>query len=211
MGDAEYMAIRSRCTYCKRPLKVCYCHLCREIDNKTPVLLLQHPDETKKALNTARIIALNLTRSAIWQGVDFSFENITQWFDAAHADSWTLLYPGSAAQPLTHFKQTYPVDKQVGILLLDGTWRNAREIYLRNSWMHSVMQVGIEVHEKSRYRIRKAPKEGCLSTVEAVCQALDCLEPELSTETMNACFEYLIDTQIRCMGEEVYRRHYDRP
>ena len=56
---------RSLCTRCSHPTTTCYCHTLRSVTNDWPVLILQHPNEAKHALGTARIAALSLTTCII--------------------------------------------------------------------------------------------------------------------------------------------------
>ncbi|MNY64412.1 DTW domain protein [compost metagenome] len=60
----------------------------------------------------------------------------------------------------------------------------------------------------SRYRLRKAPGAGALSTVEAIVQALQTLEAPVSFEPLLKPFEALIEGQIAAMGEEVFQRNH---
>jgi DTW domain-containing protein YfiP len=60
----------------------------------------------------------------------------------------------------------------------------------------------------SRYRLRKAPGPGALSTVEAIVQALQTLEAPTSFEPLLKPFEALIEGQIAAMGEEVFLRNH---
>ena len=60
----------------------------------------------------------------------------------------------------------------------------------------------------SRYRLRKAPGPGALSTVEAIVQALQVLEAPTSFAALLKPFEALIDGQIAAMGEEVFQRNH---
>ena len=60
----------------------------------------------------------------------------------------------------------------------------------------------------SRYRLRKAPGPGALSTVEAIAQALQVLEAPQSFDALLQPFEALIEGQIAAMGEQTYRRNH---
>jgi DTW domain-containing protein YfiP len=60
----------------------------------------------------------------------------------------------------------------------------------------------------SRYRLRKAPEPGALSTVEAIAQALQTLETPVSFEALLRPFEALIEGQIAAMGEAVFQRNH---
>lgn len=60
----------------------------------------------------------------------------------------------------------------------------------------------------SRYRLRKAPGEGALSTIEAIAAALDELEAPRTHEALLKPFDALIEGQIAAMGEDTYRRNH---
>ena len=56
---------RQRCERCIRPVAHCLCSLISLLPSRTRVLVIQHPDETKHALNTARFVALGLENSQL--------------------------------------------------------------------------------------------------------------------------------------------------
>ena len=60
----------------------------------------------------------------------------------------------------------------------------------------------------SRYRLRKAPQPGALSTLEAIVETLARLEPERRFDALLRPFEALIDGQIAAMGEQTYQRNH---
>jgi DTW domain-containing protein len=62
----------------------------------------------------------------------------------------------------------------------------------------------------SRYRLRKAPMPGALSTIEAIVEALEILEAPARFDALLKPFEALIEGQIAAMGEETFRRNHQR-
>lgn len=59
---------RARCKRCLRPVPHCLCALIPQLDSRTRVLILQHPDEAGHALNTARLAALGLINAQLRVG-----------------------------------------------------------------------------------------------------------------------------------------------
>jgi len=51
---------RDTCYRCFRPLGSCLCDVIPAIDNRIPVLILQHARERTHPFNTARLVALGL-------------------------------------------------------------------------------------------------------------------------------------------------------
>ncbi|MBD9499889.1 tRNA-uridine aminocarboxypropyltransferase [Pseudomonas sp. BGr12] len=191
---------RARCPRCERPLNHCLCALIPHLDNRTRVLLLQHPSEVGHALNTARLAALGLVNAELLVGEDFSGLDLSAW-DAC------LLFPGESAVALAELA-AQPVDKPRLLVVPDGTWRKARKLLHLNPNLAALPRVVLPEGLTSRYRLRKAPAEGALSTIEAVVHALDALDAPQSHADLLRPFDALIEGQIAAMGEETFLRNH---
>ena len=116
--------------------------------------------------------------------------------------------PADDAQPLQAYASS---DAPLLLVVPDGTWRKARKMLHLNPLLAALPRVTLAEGGVSRYRLRKAPGPGALSTVEAIVQALQVLEAPTSFEALLKPFEALIDGQIAAMGDEVFQRnHGDR-
>jgi DTW domain-containing protein YfiP len=81
-----------------------------------------------------------------------------------------------------------------GIILLDGTWSQAKALWWRNAWMLKCKRVVLGPKLPSRYgRLRREPRDDGLSTIEAAAMLLARLErkPEIET-ALHATFERLL-------------------
>jgi DTW domain-containing protein YfiP len=177
------------------------CALIPSLTSETQVLILQHPSETAHALNTARLAALGLRNAELLVGESFS-----ALADDGHANY--LLFPGPDAVPLESL-----VDSTTPLRLVvpDGTWRKARKLLHVNLELAALPRVSLPAGLVSRYRLRKAPEPGALSTLEAIVTALNILEGDGRFDALLRPFEALIEAQIQAMGAEVYQRnHGDR-
>ncbi|WPN96832.1 tRNA-uridine aminocarboxypropyltransferase [Pseudomonas sp. MUP55] len=193
---------RPQCPRCLRPTTHCLCALIPSLDSRTRVLLLQHPSEVNHALNTARLAALGLNNAQLVVGE--VFEDLATLLNPPGYQA-RLLFPADDAQPL----QTYgPGDQPLLLVVPDGTWRKARKLLYLNPLLAALPRVSLADGSVSRYRLRKAPGPGALSTVEAIAQALQLLEAPTSFEPLLKPFEALIEGQIAAMGEEVFRRNH---
>ena len=193
---------RARCERCLRPAGHCLCALIPRLDNRTRVLLLQHPSEAGHALNTARLAALGLAKAELRVGEDFSD------LDLSAEDAW-LLFPGENAIPLAELAAR-PATRPRLLVVPDGTWRKARKLLHLNPNLAALPRVVLPEGLTSRYRLRKAPAEGALSTIEAVVHALNALDAPQSFDALLRPFEALIDGQIAAMGEDVFVRNHRR-
>ncbi|MEK0364543.1 tRNA-uridine aminocarboxypropyltransferase [Pseudomonas sp. CBC3] len=190
---------RPRCPRCQRPLKQCLCALIPSLVSETEVLILQHPSETGHALNTARLAALGLTSAELRVGERFD--------DLPVSDSREsyLLFPGDDAVSLA---QLAAEDRPLRLVVPDGTWRKARKLLHLNPALASLPRVALPEGLTSRYRLRKAPMPGALSTLEAIVVALNALEGAGRFDALLRPFEALIETQIDAMGAEVFQRNH---
>lgn len=193
---------RPQCPRCLRPITHCLCALIPSLDSRTRVLLLQHPSEVNHALNTARLAALGLVNAELVVGE--VFEDLQALLNPPGYQP-RLLFPAEDAQPLQAYT---PSDEPLLLVVPDGTWRKARKLLHLNPLLAALPRVTLAEGAVSRYRLRKAPGPGALSTVEAIVQALQVLEAPTLFEPLLKPFEALIDGQIAAMGQEVYRRNH---
>ena len=64
-----------------------------------------------------------------------------------------------------------------GVVLLDGTWSQAKALWWRNAWMLKCQRVILGPSAPSRYgKLRKEPRRDGLSTLEAAAMLLGSLE-----------------------------------
>lgn len=193
---------RARCERCLRPADHCLCPLIPVLPSRTRVLLLQHPSEVNHALNTARLAALGLSHAQLIVGE--VFEDLPTLLNRPGYRA-RLLFPADDAQPLQAYGAT---DEPMLLVVPDGTWRKARKLLHLNPLLAALPRVTLAAAAPSRYRLRKAPGPGALSTIEAVVQALQVLEAPASFEPLLRPFEALIEGQIAAMGEDTYQRNH---
>ena len=195
---------RVQCLRCLRPQTHCLCELIPQLESRTRVLLLQHPSEVNHALNTARLAALGLTNAELRVGE--VFDDLAALLNRPGYRT-RLLFPGDDTQLLqTDMSQ----DEHLPLLLVvpDGTWRKARKLLHLNPLLAQLPRVTLPEGAVSRYRLRKAPGPGALSTLEAIVQALEILEAPTSFAPLLRPFEALIEGQIEAMGADTYQRNH---
>jgi len=195
---------RPQCPRCLRPQTHCLCPLIPRLDSRTRVLLLQHPSEVNHALNTARLAALGLINAELIVGE--VFDDLPTLLNRPGYQA-RLLFPADDAQPMQAYE---PTDEPLLLVVPDGTWRKARKMLHLNPLLAALPRVTLAEGGVSRYRLRKAPGPGALSTVEAIVQALQTLEAPASFEALLKPFEAMIEGQIAAMGEETFQRNHNR-
>jgi len=179
------------CSACDRLSEYCVCEFITKISTKTKILILQHPQEPGVDIGTTPIIRTTFPKAIIRTGL--SWPNLKKAVGAeAENARWGVLYLGSVhVENLAKDRVIFVVDKKgapiespgpilkrlEGIVLLDGTWSQAKTLWWRNAWLLKLPRLVLRPTRRSLYdQIRKEPRKGCLSTVETVGEVLTALE-----------------------------------
>jgi len=133
-------------------------------------------------VGTARFARLGLPSSALRVGVDFSQDPVCRAALGA-APAPYLLFPGPQAVDVGLLPKTGPL----ALVVLDGTWAQARKLLRANPRLLHLPRVAFSPRQPSRYQIRKQPQDFCVSTIEALAEVLQAVEPE------NGPFSGLLD------------------
>ncbi len=211
------------CENCHKRLELCVCADIKQQSPRTRVVILQHPQEPDKDLGSARIAQLALKGADLRVGL--SWPNLKKAIDGKAAapsadvprnDRWAVLYLGSGIKqaskpaPGLHFvtKTGAPVPtrpEQVGkalppldgLIVLDGTWSQAKTLWWRNAWLLKLRRAILVPKQPSLYKeLRREPRRECLSTIETIAEALDGLgeNPAVSAE-LRRTFARLLERQ----------------
>lgn len=186
------------CPRCQKRLALCVCEGIEPIDNKIGLMILQHPQEQDKDLGTARLAALHFANAAFRIGL--SWPSLPKALGRpVDPGRWAVLYLGSARP------ETFPEDEEVvlldakgaalpdqqrglaeirGVIVLDGSWSQAKTLWWRNAWMLRAKRVALNPKRPSMYgKLRREPRREALSTLESVGLLMARLErrPEIAT------------------------------
>jgi DTW domain-containing protein YfiP len=207
-GDASAADPDPECPHCRKPPALCVCDGIVRIDNKVSLIILQHPQEQDRELGTARLAALHCKDALLKIGL--SWPSLSKILGrSTDPQRWAILYLGSAkASALLPERDLVVVNRNgnavdhqdaalreiEGIILLDGTWSQAKALWWRNAWMLKCKRVVLGPGRPSRYgRLRREPRSDGLSTIEAAAMLLARLEQKPEIETaLNASFERLL-------------------
>jgi DTW domain-containing protein len=155
------------------------------------VLVLQHPQERRHALATAPAMVAQLRRARLVAGL--SWPNLARALgQEADPRRWGVLYLGSAlpkalgrerevivlgrgGEPMA---DPAPVLKRLdGIVLLDGSWKEAKTLWWRNPWLLKLHRLVVSPPAPARIgHLRREPRREALSTIEAAALVLRRLE-----------------------------------
>ena len=194
------------------------------IDNRLFVLILQHPQEKREALATAAVTRALLNRAELVVGL--SWPNLGRALGClVDAKRWAVLYLGSARparfglrhEVIALDRRGEPATDQEamlkgidGVVVLDGTWKEAKTLWWRNPWLLKLRRLVLNPQRQSRYgRIRREPRREALSTLEAAALLLSHLDggPEVAAALLGALDRLLAEVSppAHLGGEPVSR------
>jgi DTW domain-containing protein YfiP len=202
-------AVVEDCPRCGKPLTLCVCQDIQPIDNKIALLVLQHPQEQDKALGTARLTTLHFKNAVFKTGL--SWPSLTKALGrAADPKRWATLYlgsadpamiaPGQGVVALDAKGNLLPMQDMAladieGVIVLDGTWSQAKTLWWRNAWLLKSKRVVLDPRRPSLYgKLRREPRREGLSTLESAGMLIAHLEKRGEIETaLLATFSKLLD------------------
>ncbi|MEI8656885.1 tRNA-uridine aminocarboxypropyltransferase [Vibrio sp. Hal054] len=194
------------CSQCGKARKACICDSIVALDSQVELIILQHPTEEHRPMGTARILSLSLANSRLLVGEDFREHGELNQLLAEPDVEHFVLYPSDVS--LSAADVALPIEKKIRIILLDGTWKKAFKMWQLNTQLHHLPCLHLPEDLKGNYRIRKAPSENALSTVEAGFHVLSMMQPEKDFSPLLDVFEAMIDYQIQQMPAGVFERNY---
>jgi DTW domain-containing protein YfiP len=199
----------AECPHCQKPMPLCICDSVTPIENRLGLLILQHPQEQDRALGTARLTARHFADATVRVGLSWPSLAKALGRPVENAARWAVLYLGSArAADLDAEGEVVALNRKggvaenqrailgklEGVVLLDGTWSQAKALWWRNPWMLKCQRVILNPAHPSRYgRLRREPRRDGLSTIEATATILGDLErrPDIAA-TLHASFERML-------------------
>lgn len=205
------------CPRCAKPPALCICDRVEPVDTRLRVVILQHPQENDALLGTARLVTLTLPRAEVRIGLSWpSLAGALRMPGASH-ERWAVLAVTKlpeAVQAVARREGVALVDRHgalldrrthrlEGILVLDGSWSQAKTLWWRNPWLLKLPRLALVPREPSMYgRLRREPRRDRVSTLEAIAEVLPALgEPEAARSSLRRLFRTLLQ-RARDAGAE---------
>ena len=196
-------APREQCYTCRRVKKHCLCGSVKPFDTRTRFVILMHEEEAKRQrTGTGRLARLCLTNAELLVGVDFSGNGRVNALLADPAYEPFVLYPGPQAVSFKTLRGALPAGKAPLIFVIDGTWRTAKSLLNKSRNVRALPRLSFDGSYLSRFRIKRQPREYCVSTIEAIYYL--CKEAEEAgyertggrKEALMSVFGELVDIQL---------------
>lgn len=161
------------------------------------ILVLQHPQEQDVLLGTAQLLAASLPSAKVVVGLSWRNLKHALGEDEVDGKRWAVLFPdreATGAGVTTPRGAVLDPTALEGIVVLDGTWSQAKTLYWRNPWLKKLARMSLEPAQPSIYgRLRAEPRREFVSTLEAVGAALTaCGEPPEIEAGLRRVFRTLV-------------------
>lgn len=183
----------NRCRLCRVDHSFCMCALRPTTQSNCAFLLLYYDDEVLKPSNTGRLIAdvIEDTFAFIWHRTETQQDvlnvlNDPQWqpvvvFPDEYCAPSQTVYKGTAV-PV--FKGKRPL-----FVMLDGSWREAKKMFRKSSYLAHLPVMSITPERQSEYFVRKAAHSYQLATAEVASYVLSTQGEEHNAKLLNAWFD----------------------
>lgn len=177
-----------RCARCYQRTPFCVCAEVPVVETRTRFVVIRHFKEAPKSTGTARVAGLALPNLELraWGERDVPL----QTGDLDAPGTW-LLFPGDAPT------QSLPVEPPARVVVLDGTWQQAKSMVRRLPVLRTLPRLHLTPKVAAMYRLRQPPSADGMSTLEAIARVVDLLEGEEKGEALHRLHALWIE---RCMA-----------
>ncbi len=167
---------RTLCLNCRKAQITCYCQGIEPFTSEPQFVILLHPKESRKAINTGRMAFRHLKNA--WLLTDYSFDHHVA-FQGLLQDPGKrcfLLFPGPNAQDIATWPKAETASEQENVfIILDATWAMAKTMYRQSLCLQALPQVMFHPPRPSEFVIRKQPHDYCFSTIETIHHIIEIL------------------------------------
>jgi len=196
------------CPRCTKPIALCICDRIEPVETRLRIVMLQHPQEDDEILGTAKLVELTLPNAEIRVGLSWASLDHALGKNKLNKDRWAVLAGAKLQVELPDEAKGRPVvvvDRSGrlrdlerhgldGIIVLDGTWSQAKTLWWRNAWLLRLPRIVLTPREPSMYgRLRKEPRREYVSTLEAIADVLPALgEPAQLRDNLRRALRTLL-------------------
>jgi DTW domain-containing protein YfiP len=152
---------------------------------KTQLTVVMHVSEREKSTNTVRLLKLLVPQTSVL----YHGERDSKACLSSSTRPRYLLFPDDSAAELNdEFAAKHP--EGISLVVPDGNWHQARKMTHRHPELIKLPRVRVSGAGGTLFAVRRAPRGGFLSTIEAIALALTPFEgQELANALNNLLYE----------------------
>lgn len=129
----------------RRPQRVCWCSYLpkQPVKINGKIIILQHPEEEKRNLKTGPMLYNGMARGQclIYYGKKFPSSKHQGLEDILKEPHTYVLYPGVHSKNILTVSENHPKGEPYNIVLIDGTWKQAKSMYYHSPFLQTLPQV----------------------------------------------------------------------
>jgi len=169
----QITSLHPSCNQCGLPTINCICDKSPKIKSDAKLWILSTEKEFHRPTNTARLLALvnpTSTEIFLWERTRVPEELVANLNNEIY-DAF-LLFPienYEIAMRKVEFNRT---GKIPAFIIIDGTWKEARKIFRKSSYLKKLPIISLNPNFDSRYDLRRGVAPGNLCTLEAAIETL---------------------------------------
>lgn len=204
---------RTICRSCSQPSFSCFCGHIKSFDPKISFVILIHPIEAVRRIATGRMSHLCLQNSYLIKGQDYSNDQlVNQLIEDTDYES-VILYPGQKSKDVSKIsdvekRNLFNSEKKLRVFVIDGTWATAKKMVRQSTNLHALPRICFSSDKPSTFRVRKQPRAGCFSTIEAIHHTIELLGKtqgfdvgSRAQDNLLTVFDSMVETQLRFIHE----------
>ncbi len=161
------------CNQCGLPIINCICSKASKIKTEAVIWILSTEKEFYRPSNTARLLKLanpDSTEIFLWKREKVN-EKLKEYLNSAEYEAY-LLFPVEDKENMITDVVHHNTEKTKAFIIIDGTWKEARKIFRKSSYLRALPMISLEPNFKSQYDLRRGAEEGNLCTIEAAIEIL---------------------------------------
>lgn len=177
------------CEHCGVPVINCICDKVKKVNTKAEIWILSSRKEVTRPTNTARLIKLvnvESTKIFIWERTVHP-DRLIELIKKGDFEVY-LLFPADKENEYRKkcFEKT---NKKVAFIIIDGTWKEARKIFNRSSYLKDIPLLTLNIEKESQFKLRRGTLDGGICTIEAAIKVLELNDEYSSARELEEAFE----------------------
>ncbi|QZY53884.1 GNAT family N-acetyltransferase [Crassaminicella profunda] len=166
------------CRQCGFPEKICICKIQPKLASPNKFVIIMHPEEVGRTTNTGRLIKNafpNNTEVFYWHRTTVNHKLKKTLKDNDYHK--ILIFPPDRKEydpraVSRNMVKEISKDKNIMFIILDGTWKEARKILKKSSYLEDIQMLDLDIDFKTEYYLRRNKDLGHICTVEVAIELL---------------------------------------
>jgi DTW domain-containing protein YfiP len=185
-----------RCTGCGLIPERCLCERLPRIRLPWPIVVLQHRKERHKPTNTARLLP-RVIEGCVLLTIALPDRPWSAAQLGSTPERFVVVFPSADAERLDAARLDALAESKCGLLLLDGSWRQAGRMVRRADGVAQLPRVALPPGGPSRWPARRAPRPDQLCTFETVVRIVALASSRYGVEAaeLERSYQWLLAAQ----------------